>query len=140
MSDLATIIPLMPPRTDAARDSGSDEVLRNFVADPEQGALCSPWVIDGERPRWVYREEPADELDSGWRFFQGGESSEWLNEPGNCVLQHLGHLVEAFPELQRIIRDDRVRSAWQWNAILRRYREVRDWTWPGDEVVEPPST
>ena len=56
---------------------------RNFVAHPEQFALFSPRVVDGERPRWAYREEPADDLDSGWRFFEGGESVEWLNDPDN---------------------------------------------------------
>jgi hypothetical protein len=109
-----------------------DEVPRSFVADPDQGALFSPKVIDGARPWWAYRE-PADEADSGWRFFEGNESDDWLNEPGNCVLQHLGHVVDQWPELRRIVKDDRVRSAWAWNPLLRRYREVHDWTWPGDE-------
>lgn len=129
----------MPWSINRPRDSGADDVPRSSVADPEQGALFSPRVVDGERPRWAYREEPAGELDSGWRFFEGTESVEWLNEPDNCILQHLGHVVDQWPELRRIVRDDRVRSAWEWQPLMRRYREVRGWTWPNDEEREQQS-
>jgi len=129
----------MPWRTNRAHERGPDDAPRNFVANREQGALFSPRVIEGERPRWAYRKEPDNELDSGWRFFEGSESDEWLNEPGNCILQHLGHAVDEFPELRQIVRDDRVRSAWEWKPLVRRYREVRDRTWPGDDESEQQS-
>jgi hypothetical protein len=126
----------MPWRLNRAPVGGADDAPRNFVALSEQGALFSPRVLEGERPRWAYRTEPDNELDSGWRFFEGSESDEWLNEPGNCILQHLGHALDQFPELRRIVRDDRVQSAWEWKPLLRRYREVRDWTRTGDEEPE----
>jgi hypothetical protein len=34
----------------------------------------------------MYREEPDDEIDSGWRFFAGTESQEYLDDPDNMAL------------------------------------------------------
>lgn len=95
-------------------------------------AFCSPLVIEGQRPRWVYRSEAINESDSGWRFIEGSESDAWLNETGHCVMQHLGHLSERWPELSTPLRDERARSAWQWDGTRAAYVEVHDWTPPLD--------
>jgi len=100
------------------------------MADPGQAAFCSTLVIEGQRPRWVYRSEAINESDSGWRFIEGNESDEWLNESGHCVMQHLGHLPTRWPELDGPLRDERVRSAWRWDEARAAYVEVKDWTPP----------
>ena len=33
--------------------------------------------------RYMYREEPDNWQDSGWRFFSGTESDEYVNNPNN---------------------------------------------------------
>jgi len=100
---------------------------RGMPADPGEAAFFSRLVVDGARPRWVYRTEPMNELDSGWRLFEGSEDDEWLQQPGNCVVQHLGHVVEAWPDVLAVLSDARIRSAWEWNEQLGRYVEVRGW-------------
>jgi hypothetical protein len=103
---------------------------RGTPADLDHGGLFSPEVIAGARPRWLYREAPADEIDSGWRIFEGGEDDDWLQQPGNCVLQHLGHVVEAWPDVLPVLQDSRIRSAWEWDETAGRYVEVRGWRAP----------
>ncbi len=46
----------------------------------EQGCFVSDRIsIDGEKPCFVYREEPFKNFpDSGWRFFAGDESKEYM--------------------------------------------------------------
>jgi hypothetical protein len=34
----------------------------------------------------MYRTESDDEVDSGWRFFVGTESQEYLDDPNNMAL------------------------------------------------------
>ena len=59
------------------------DIPRVGVAHPDQAAFCSTLVIEGQRPRWLYRSDPINESDSGWRLIESGESDEWLNERGH---------------------------------------------------------
>ncbi len=38
-------------------------------------------LIDGQPVRYMYREIPDCEHDSGWRFFSGRESQEYADDP-----------------------------------------------------------
>jgi hypothetical protein len=97
------------------------------MADHEQVAFSSPLVIEGQRPRWLYRTDAINEVNSGWRFFEGSESDAWLAEDGHCVMEHLGHMSARWPELESPLGDDRARSAWEWDESSAAYVEVRNW-------------
>ena len=68
------------------------------------------------RPRWVYRETPMNEFDSGGRLID--------------ILEHLGHYAAKWPELATLLADEREWSAWEWHADQGRYVEVAGWTGP----------
>jgi hypothetical protein len=36
-------------------------------------------TVEGESINYFYREEPDEELDSGWRFFSGTETQEYAH-------------------------------------------------------------
>jgi len=38
---------------------------------------------DGKQIMFMYREEPLDEEDSGWRFLSGSEDQDYLDDPDN---------------------------------------------------------
>jgi hypothetical protein len=64
-------------------------------------------VVDGELVGFMVREPPLDAADSGWRFFSGSESLDYMNDASkhgvydlnlvaNCdpaVVEHLGAAV-----------------------------------------------
>ena len=52
---------------------------------PEAGyCLASDRIlVDGERVGWMYREDPDQPDDSGWRFLAGDESEEYYETPEN---------------------------------------------------------
>jgi hypothetical protein len=96
-------------------------------ADLSQAAWFSPLVMDGgRRPGYVSRGAPINEHDSGWQFLEGSESEEWLNEPGskNIRMQHLGHVVDVWPELLSVISDPRAKSEREWDEGCHIYRDV----------------
>jgi hypothetical protein len=37
--------------------------------------------VRGRRVGYMYREQPHNELDSGWRFLAGDESDEYMGDP-----------------------------------------------------------
>ena len=88
--------------------------LRAEVGDEKRQRLCrqvelrsktafvSKLVADGCKVRFLYREQAGNANDSGWRFFRGIESQDYLDDPGNCVLLPLGLIVDRDPELEKV--------------------------------------
>jgi hypothetical protein len=40
-------------------------------------------TLDGKRVGYMYREDPSEKHDSGWRFFSGDESIAYTENPEN---------------------------------------------------------
>lgn len=47
-----------------------------------------------EKVRFMYREMPDNEKDSGWRFFSGNESDEYANNPDNLNIYDINTIAE----------------------------------------------
>ncbi|MEZ5199266.1 MAG: DUF2185 domain-containing protein [Bacteroidales bacterium] len=43
-------------------------------------------TVNGEKVGFMYREEPADEDDSGWRFLSGTEDQDYIDDPANSMI------------------------------------------------------
>lgn len=43
-------------------------------------------TVDGERVRYMYREEPDNDTDSGWRFFSGSETQEYADDADHFAI------------------------------------------------------
>jgi hypothetical protein len=43
-------------------------------------------TVDGMKVGYMYREETNEELDSGWRFFSGTESEEYIEDNNNTMI------------------------------------------------------
>ena len=43
-------------------------------------------AVHGEKVRFMYREQPDKEIDSGWRFMSGSESQDYMDDPGNTAI------------------------------------------------------
>lgn len=50
-------------------------------------------LVDGLKVGYMYRENPDDELDSGWRFFSGDEDNEYLDNPDNSGVYELNTIA-----------------------------------------------
>ena len=43
-------------------------------------------TVEGYPVRFMYREEPDNSTDSGWRFMSGFENDEYMNNPDNHAI------------------------------------------------------
>ncbi len=50
-------------------------------------------TVDGKPVGYMYREAPDNELDSGWRFFSGEESQEYVDEPENTSIYDINTIA-----------------------------------------------
>ena len=56
-------------------------------------------TVDGQRVGFMYREEPDNDIDSGWRFLAGTESDEYMNDPENMAIYDVNTIANYDPEI-----------------------------------------
>lgn len=50
-------------------------------------------TVEGLPVNWMYREEPENEFDSGWRFFSGTETQEYIDDPKNIAIYNVNTIA-----------------------------------------------
>ena len=50
-------------------------------------------MVDGMKVGFMYREEPGDDIDSGWRFFSGTEDEEYVDDPDNSGIYDVESVI-----------------------------------------------
>ena len=56
-------------------------------------------TVDGCLVGYMYREEPDDKFDSGWRFFSGTESQDYLENPKNLGIYNVNTIANYDPAI-----------------------------------------
>ena len=75
-------------------------VLKNWSGPP--ACLATDRIlVDGCKVGYMYREKPQDENtpDSGWRFFAGDETEEYVNDPAHVAFYHLNTICNYDPDI-----------------------------------------
>lgn len=60
-------------------------------------------LVDGVKVGYMYREEPDNSSDSGWRFTAGDESEEYMDNPDNSGVYHLNTICNYDPEITPLL-------------------------------------
>lgn len=76
------------------------------------------------RPSFVYRDSPMSSSDSGWCVLVGDETQEELDDPGNCLSQQMGFVVDRWPELRPVFESGVEGSEWQWDEATQHYLPI----------------
>ena len=63
-------------------------------------------MLLGKPVGYLYREEPSNEDDSGWRVFSGEETREYADDPNNFSLYYASSVVKVAPELREFLQFD----------------------------------
>jgi hypothetical protein len=54
-------------------------------------------MVDGKKIGYMYRESPDHDPDSGWRFFAGDESDDYMNNPQNAGIYEVNTVANYDP-------------------------------------------
>jgi hypothetical protein len=77
----------------------SDENLKP-LAEGKGFCFSTRYIAEeGHQVAFMYREEPEDEEDSGWRILAGIEDQEYLDTPGNGGLYDVNAIANADPDI-----------------------------------------
>ena len=65
------------------------------------GFVLAPKILVEQKKkiRFMYREEPDQPQDSGWRFFSGDETDEYVNQPENIALYDISTILAIDPDI-----------------------------------------
>ena len=56
-------------------------------------------TVDGCRVGYMYREHSDNNMDSGWRFFEGSEDDVYTNNPNNIGIYKLNTICNYDPDI-----------------------------------------
>lgn len=56
-------------------------------------------TVEGLPVRFMYRENPDNEIDSGWRFMSGYEDDEYMENPNNLAIYDVNTIVNYDPTI-----------------------------------------
>ena len=68
---------------------------------PEMGGCFATdrIMVDGEQVRYMYREAADFEEDSGWRFFAGDESQDYIDDLWNTGIYEVNTVANYDPDI-----------------------------------------
>ncbi|HVY26249.1 MAG TPA: DUF2185 domain-containing protein [Polyangiaceae bacterium] len=64
------------------------------------GCIASDMItVDGRRVRFMYRETPCNDVDSGWRFMSGFESDDYMDDADNHGVYDVNTIANYDPDI-----------------------------------------
>ena len=82
-------------------------------------------TIEGKEVGYMYREVTQRENDTGWRFFAGDESEEYINDSSNSAVYAVNTIANYDPSILKYI-DTPAPCAFEKIEGKRDFREVTD--------------
>lgn len=56
--------------------------------------IATKMLVDQKKKvRYMYREQPSNPQDSGWRFFCGDEDDDYVNDPDNLAIYDINTIL-----------------------------------------------
>lgn len=80
---------------------------------------------EGHRVGYLYREQPDNEKDSGWRILAGDETEEYMDEPENTKLVSLGAVLRVDDSIVAIL-DSPIGAVFQRNVESGKFERVSE--------------
>lgn len=56
-------------------------------------------TVHGKRVGYMYRDDPKNEMDSGWSFMWGKESHKYMNDPKNHEIYDINTIANYSPDI-----------------------------------------
>jgi hypothetical protein len=91
------------------------------------GCIASDKItVDGYLVRFMYREAPDHDADSGWRFMSGYEDDAYMENPDNHAIYDVNTIANYDPSIIPFL-DAPEGSAFEKTPESERFLAVTDW-------------
>ncbi|MEE7547308.1 DUF2185 domain-containing protein [Xanthomonas sp. Kuri4-1] len=89
-------------------------------------------TVDGYPVRFMYRDTPDNELDSGWRFLSGFEDEDYMDDPGNHGIYDVNTIANYDPSIIPFLGAPEG-TAFERTPESERWLQLSDWSPLDDE-------
>ena len=94
------------------------------------GCISSDMItVEGYPVRFMYRERPSNDLDSGWRFLSSFEDDQYMNNPDNHAVYDVNTIANYDPSIIPLL-DSPVGSVFEKPDGASDFVRVPDWQPP----------
>jgi len=100
------------------------------LAEGHGGCIATDMItVDGYPVRFMYREAPDNDVDSGWRFMSGFEDDTYMDAPANHAVYDVNTIANYDPSIIPFL-DAPEGSAFEKAPESERFLAVTDWAPP----------
>nr|WP_298170363.1 DUF2185 domain-containing protein [uncultured Pseudomonas sp.] len=86
------------------------------IAKGYGGCIATDMItVHGKKVGYMYREEPRDEMDSGWCFMWGKESQKYMDDPANHQIYDVNTIANYSADIVEFL-DAPIGSAFERNS------------------------
>lgn len=97
------------------------------LAEGYGGCIATDKItVDGFPVRFMYRESPDNDMDSGWRFMSGFEDDDYMDDPANHAIYDVNTIANYDPSIIPHLRAPEG-SAFEKTPASERFLAVSDW-------------
>jgi hypothetical protein len=82
-------------------------------------------TVEGYPVRFMYREEPDNNSDSGWRFMSGFEPEEYMDNPENIAIYDINTIANYDPSIIPLLTSP-IGAAFEKTEASGQFEEVTD--------------
>ena len=98
------------------------------LAEGYGGCIASDKItVDGLPVRFMYKEEPHNAQDSGWRFLSGTESNEYMTNSKNHSVYDVNTVANYDPSIIPLLKSP-VGSVYEKVPGSTNFEAVTDWS------------
>ena len=84
----------------------SSDEIENLIPNIGYCFATDKITIEGMKVGYMYREVPNKESDSGWRFFSGTESQDYVDNPENIKIYNVNTIANYDPDIIPYLHSD----------------------------------
>jgi len=89
--------------------------------------MATKMLVDNKRKvRFMYREEPSNEQDSGWRFFCGDEDQDYTDNPDNIAVYDVNTIIALDESITPYLKADEG-TAFEYDVENEKWIKAEDW-------------
>jgi hypothetical protein len=92
--------------------------------DVNMGLIISRTALEKEKVNYIYREEPHNPKDSGWRLFFGTEDETIAEEANDMMIYSLDYVLAFEPGLEEVFASEH--DDFEWNRELMKFTEIHE--------------
>jgi len=97
------------------------------------GCISSDMItVEGYPVRFMYRENPNNDVDSGWRFMSRFEDDQYMSNPANLAIYDVNTIANYDPSIIPLLESP-IGSAFEKTTGAEQFVRVSDWEIPADE-------